>query len=407
MSDFVDRGTNLRWRVLAAKGTAEEASALADAFTKEHRAEGWRQPTFEEVAQCLTADGKLSFGSELLGVWSSGGEKRGLDTREEDYVAKANADGELAAVVITEVKAKRPAERKRRKFVVQGYLDNAAFQKVSEASEYLNREYASEYAITVTRMFAFEFEKARVQMIADGKIGDTHSVVVSCEEDATYMDGEQFLKEVVRTTDFRLFDLPDEDPSSYLSLARNNLMTFLRSTGSTYCWMLVRIGDMVQGRIVFQLHSAELPRTCENFMHLCRGDLPDAESNGKKIKLHYKGSTFFRVVKNGWIQGGDISGQSGNGGFSVYGRTFPDESFKMTHDGPGVLGMANDGEHTNSSSFYITTAKSSWMNGKYVAFGRVVEGLSVVEAIHNVETKHNQGPRIPVVIQDCGYLSMD
>ena len=69
--------------------------------------------------------------------------------------------------------------------------------------------------------------------------------------------------------------------------------------------------------------------------------------------------------------------------------------------------MANDGEHTNSSSFYITCGKSGWMNKRYVAFGRVVEGLKVLRALKELKTKHNQSPVDDVVIADCGEVSTD
>ena len=87
-------------------------------------------------------------------------------------------------------------------------------------------------------------------------------------------------------------------------------------------------------------------------------------------------------------------------------QEFPDECFSMKHDSEGVLGMANSRKNTNASQFYITVGRNSWMDGKYVAFGRVIEGISTLHRIHLQETKHNQMPTVPVVIEDCGEIDL-
>lgn len=304
----------------------------------------------------------------------------------------------------------QPTVRPKRRLKIRGFMESPVFQQCDEAARYLNLEHSSDYTVIVEKMFGFEFECLREKMKSENAEVEKMDVIVIDETDSTpkMVSGAAFIADTCHTTDFRLFDLPETDPNSYHQLAKKNLLSFLRGTGSTFCWMLVKIGDLIQGRIVFQLHSKRLPRTCANFLHLCRGDLPDAtDSNGKPVKLHYKNSEFFRVVKGGWVQCGDITGQRGRGGWSIYGKTFPDESFEVPHDDVGIVGMANNGEHTNASSFYITTQKCGWMNGKYVAFGRVVEGLKVVQAIHNVDVKHNQAPIVSIVVEDCGSIDVE
>ena len=123
----------------------------------------------------------------------------------------------------------------------------------------------------------------------------------------------------------------------------------------------------------------------------------------------YKGSIIHRIVPKGWIQGGNILASKGSGQFGTGGRSsfaeaeFPDESFAIKHDARGIIGMANNGPHTNQSQFYITLEAKSYMDKKYVAFGRVIRGSKVLDEIE-LKPTFTERPVKTISIVACGQI---
>jgi peptidyl-prolyl cis-trans isomerase B (cyclophilin B) len=120
-----------------------------------------------------------------------------------------------------------------------------------------------------------------------------------------------------------------------------------------------------RGNIVLELYPQYAPKTVNNFVFLAREGF-------------YDGLTFHRVISDFMIQGGDPTGKGAGGP----GYRFEDEvtDNTLTHE-TGVISMANSGPNTNGSQFFITHLPQPHLDGKHTVFGKVVQGLDVVDAI--------------------------
>ncbi|XP_073531937.1 probable inactive peptidyl-prolyl cis-trans isomerase-like 6 [Phyllobates terribilis] len=187
----------------------------------------------------------------------------------------------------------------------------------------------------------------------------------------------------------------------YKALAEDFYTKYMRSTKHMLVYLDIAVQDKLIGRLLFELFSDLCPKTCKNFQYLCSGEAGDSRSG---LKLHYKGSPFHRIVKNGWIQGGDIASGKGNGGESIFGDIFEDENYAVSHNKRGILGMANKGRHSNGSQFYITLQASPYMDRKHVAFGQLIEGSEVLQKMEDIPT-YNERPKVDCMIVDCGIFT--
>ena len=138
-----------------------------------------------------------------------------------------------------------------------------------------------------------------------------------------------------------------------------------------------------KGDILLKLEYEIVPITVANFISLAEGTNPymDDKYKGKRF---YDGLKFHRIVNDFMIQGGDPRGNgSGDPGYKFEDEFPMDDSGNLilTHDGPGILSMANSGPDSNGSQFFITHKETKFLDGKHSVFGYVVQGQEVVDSM--------------------------
>ena len=135
-----------------------------------------------------------------------------------------------------------------------------------------------------------------------------------------------------------------------------------------YVRLITNLGDLN-----LELHCDIVPKTCENFVQLCK-------------KGYYDGTVFHRLIRNFMIQGGDPTG-TGRGGQSFWGTPFEDEfRFNLSHSERGILSMANSGKDSNKSQFFITFRSCKHLDRKHTVFGKLVGGMSTLTRMEEIET---------------------
>ncbi len=143
-----------------------------------------------------------------------------------------------------------------------------------------------------------------------------------------------------------------------------------------------------KGDIKIELFDKDAPITVQNFLSLIEKDF-------------YDGIIFHRVISGFMIQGGCPLG-TGMGGS---GQTIPCEFISRIENNRGTLSMANAGPNTGSSQFFINLVDNPHLNGRHTVFGRVIEGMDVVDAIGATEVE-GERPVVDVVIKDIIKNSM-
>ncbi|XP_010002654.1 PREDICTED: peptidyl-prolyl cis-trans isomerase-like 6 [Chaetura pelagica] len=279
---------------------------------------------------------------------------------------------------------------------VVGLMRELPFQAARSAAQALKLKFPKKFADPVIEPlveFAWHEYLEEKKKELRGEVWAYTSSVMCFLDGQLLGDEQELLKWALREWDYRDF----KPKALYQAIAEDFYTKHLRSSQHIFVFLEITIDEEPMGRLLLELFSDACPKTCENFRALCSGG---AKSLCDGRELTYKNSLFHRVVKHGWIQGGDIITGKGDTGESIYGPTFEDE-FSVPHKGRGVLGMANKGRHSNGSQFYITLQPSPFLDRKYVAFGQLIEGTELLQRLEDVPTV-NERPTVACKIINCG-----
>ncbi len=145
----------------------------------------------------------------------------------------------------------------------------------------------------------------------------------------------------------------------------------------------IAVFETNKGTFKAEIFLDKVPITANNFIKLAKVGF-------------YNNLTFHRIIADFMIQGGDPNGDgTGGPGYEIKDEFHP----SLKHSSKGMLSMANAGPNTGGSQFFITLAPTSWLDGKHAIFGKVVEGMDIVDAIGKVKTDSDDRPVSPVVVQ--------
>ena len=145
-------------------------------------------------------------------------------------------------------------------------------------------------------------------------------------------------------------------------------------------YLTISHGDNTHlGTLRLNLRPDIVPRTVENFVHFLTTTSSGKKSSSSAIDnkggsdeaAGYRNSTFHRIIPKFMAQGGDFLKHDGTGSTSIYGPSFADENFQLSHSQRGTLSMANSGADTNGCQFFITFKATAHLDGKHVVFGYV------------------------------------
>ena len=290
--------------------------------------------------------------------------------------------------------------------VLAGKVGDDQFQRCKKAATFVMASGESSLQCQVHTLLPIDYELYKDKTLQENFKGKQHraNVMAFCVYPGSglfeFIGGAQQFMGWIR----QVYGYTDKGTNGmfYKRLAKVAYRNALAATGRDYVYMDIHVGQRFEGRLVIELFSDLVPKTCKNFLALCKGDgrAPDGRT------LAYAKTKIHRIVKGGWIQGGDVIGGKGDDGMSIYGPTFEDESFMVKHDTVGILGMANTGRHKNGSQFYVSLDKLAWLDGRKVGFGRVIEGIRVLRALDQLETQNERPVNPAVVISACGVYKV-
>eukprot|EP00405_Crypthecodinium_cohnii_P026211 CAMPEP_0206488476 /NCGR_PEP_ID=MMETSP0324_2-20121206/42443_1 /ASSEMBLY_ACC=CAM_ASM_000836 /TAXON_ID=2866 /ORGANISM="Crypthecodinium cohnii, Strain Seligo" /LENGTH=306 /DNA_ID=CAMNT_0053967523 /DNA_START=178 /DNA_END=1098 /DNA_ORIENTATION=+ len=264
-------------------------------------------------------------------------------------------------------------------FYLYGKYQDPAFHRIKVAMEHLSKQ-IPDAQCTIKAFFETQFEQNLKYIV--GKYGSSFN---QCKPSAPIVWAETndsilyFLNET-RFMQWCLKQFRYEDNTRlifYKRIGNKTLAAARAETGRSYCAFSVQIGEEAKELVQIELFDEECPVLAKNFLDLLAKD-------------SFQGTPVHRVKANSWIQAGDLVDGSGVHSEAANGGFLRDESFVVEHDRAGLIGMANHGQDTNGSQFYITLRDLPFLDRKWVIIGRVISGMRTMLRVNKVALKNER-----------------
>jgi len=280
-------------------------------------------------------------------------------------------------------------------FTVAGTINSGAFQKAKAIAQKCDAAASA----TILELLPVEYHKLLGSLAQEyGGPAYMHEagVAVYSEQAGWIGDDAQLIKWLGRNKVGGIANATNSNGKAvnWDFMAQKAYQELLSGSERSFAYLEVAVeSEGSLGKLVFELYPSLAPATCANFLSLC-----GAESGG------YVNSSVHRIKPGAWLQAGDNVTGNGDAGASAAGSFVPDESFHVKHNEYGVLGMANQGEaHTAMSQFYVTFAATPYFDKKYVAFGKLVDGLKLLKYLEIMDCA-NERPRANLFIASAGKV---
>ena len=296
--------------------------------------------------------------------------------------------------------------------LLAGKIYDPKFQRCRKAAELLEQASGGNLHLEVMSMWSTDYE-VFLQNLECGVVGPVKLVHKEnvlfmfgpSKESRIYAGGSDIFLGWTK----REFGYDDSRTNRALfnGVARRHFMASLQATGRQFFKMVFESQNPEDdagpteplGEIIVEMFTDVCPKTCARVLDLVAGKMGGPT---------YAGSLIHRIVPGGWVQGGEIKQPEHvtDEDASTL-ESFPDETFAVKHNIPGIVGLASQGNvYTNASQFYITLEELPWLDGKRVAFGRVIEGMRVLRTMAKLETE-NQRPVMPCVVRSCSVIKFN
>eukprot|EP00873_Tetraselmis_striata_P044813 jgi/Tetstr1/465077/TSEL_009805.t1 len=271
---------------------------------------------------------------------------------------------------------------------VAGKLNDDRFQRLAVACRFLERE--SGIQCSVLGMLPIDYELWVSKTLESAGITHKSAVVALIGDANTYLGGEAEFMEWAK--EHFGYDDSKTNGAIFKRLAKKEFLRYMTESKRQFARMELSQDKQPIGQLLVEIFADECPKTAAEFVKLLTSTRLDGAYGYENCPVH-------RVVPGGWMQSGDVVSGHGNGD---PGHTFPDETFKIRHDKPGIIGCASKTAtpHTNNSHFYITFAPCPFLDRKKVAFARVIDGMRALRLVEKTKLRFER-PATTIRFSKC------